>query len=109
METKTKEQYYQELENMFHWDKIIEECESGEFLYEEDMDEDKIGCSLLGSVFQLAPSGKYYMPWTTNQTEQDIEEDNTFYEALDEILDSMNMFLVPGEGDPCDLFAAKYI
>lgn len=60
--------------------------------------------TFLGVVMSLAPSGKYYMPWTTNQTPHDVQRDEAWYEALGEVAGEHDMYITSGEGDPCDLF-----
>jgi len=49
------------------------------------------------------PSGKYYMPWTSNQSRIDEEKDSVFIEALEKSLEDVGLYLTSGEGDPCDL------
>lgn len=68
-------------------------------------DEEYRGMIFLGTVFALSPSGKYYMPWTTNQTVRDEIRDSAFYSALDDIAEEHGMWIESGEGDPCDIFA----
>ena len=75
----------------------------------EESDEQYIGRTFLGTVFALAPSGKYYMPWTTNQTAKDEIRDQAFYEALDTVADEHDLWIENGEGDPCDIFACVAI
>lgn len=72
---------------------------------EDDNSGNKVGHSFLGTVFALMPSGKFYMPWTTNQTEEDVEKDAKFGEALFKVAEEHRMFIENGEDDPCDLFA----
>lgn len=62
----------------------------------------------IGTVFSIFPSGKYYMPWTTNQTEEDVELDAEFKELVEEWLGERNMWLESGEGNPCDLFVCRH-
>ncbi|MDD5059461.1 MAG: hypothetical protein WC516_09970 [Patescibacteria group bacterium] len=62
----------------------------------------------LGSVFSIFPSGKFYMPWTSNQTHRDVFKDEIFREVLESALEYEDMSLENGDGDPCDLFAVKY-
>ena len=90
----------------------------------------------LGSVFALAPSGKYYMPWACGNLDScpkckgkgslpspkgavDCEEcggcgsheayrDELWREATEEAFSAMGLSFEAGEGDPCDLFAAEY-
>jgi hypothetical protein len=59
--------------------------------------------TFLGTVFAIMPSGKYYMPWTSNQTRIDEEKDSVFMEALESILEENGLYLTSGEGDPCDM------
>ena len=60
----------------------------------------------LGSVLNYSPSGKYYAPWTSNQTAQDVVDDGYFWEGLTERLDAdlPGYWIEQGEGDPLDLF-----
>lgn len=62
----------------------------------------------LGTVFAIMPSGKYYMPWTTNQTDEDVEKDADFIEALEEEAAKHGLGVEHGEGDPCDMFLVEY-
>ena len=64
-----------------------------------------IASAFLGSVFALYPSGKYYMPWCTNQTIKDMVRDQAYNDALEEVAESNGMWITCGEGDPCDIFA----
>ena len=107
MEQKTLEQYEAEIRE-WDWDGIKADA----LVNADDPDITETGESgetisrvFLGTVFALAPSGKYYMPWTSNQTEEDVDEDSKFYEALDNVAEEHGMFIESGEGDPCDLFA----
>jgi hypothetical protein len=74
-----------------------------------DDDESKIECAYVGSVFSIFPSGKFYMPWTTNQTIKDVWKDEAFSEALSNILESHNMWFQGGEGDPTDIFICRSV
>jgi hypothetical protein len=88
-------------------DAIAQECranaEPG-----EDGDE-LVGRCFLGTVFAVMPSGKYYMPWTSNQTRSDETRDGAYMEALEDFLSQAGCWLESGEGDPCDMFAAMII
>ena len=63
----------------------------------------------LGSVFSIFPSGKFYAPWTTNQTIRDVWHDRAFAEALESVLDEYGMWFESGEGDPTDLFICTHL
>jgi hypothetical protein len=106
METKTYEEYKAEIEQ-WDWAKI--KADAIKNPQSKDGDGNDIGMEFLGTVFALAPSGKYYMPWTSNQTEKDVTEDEKFYKALDDVAEAHGMFIENGEGDPCDLFASVVI
>jgi len=64
------------------------------------------GVCYLGTVMSIYPSGKYYMPWCTNQTSHDEQRDEAFGEALEEKAAEFHGWIETGEGDPCDLFFA---
>ena len=72
-------------------------------------DEDgHVGSSYLGSVMQLTPSGKFYMPWTTNQTADDVERDSRWFDALEQVATKHGGWIESGEGDPTDLYFMRY-
>jgi len=63
----------------------------------------------VGSVFSVFPSGKFYTPWTSNQTCWDVYQDEIFRECLEEILGENDIVLENGEGSSEDLFFIKYM
>jgi hypothetical protein len=67
-----------------------------------------VGSYYLGSVLSLTPSGKFYMPWTTNQTADDVERDARWYAALEAVATKMGGWIENGEGDPTDLYFLRY-
>jgi hypothetical protein len=75
----------------------------------DEESDDAVGSTYLGSVFALTPSGKFYMPWTSNQTRSDETRDGAWWDALDEIADEHGMWIEQGEGDPCDVFACTMV
>ena len=87
---------------------IKAECESNA---EPDIDGDGdlIGRCYLGTVMNIYPSGKYYMPWCSNQTRTDETRDECYGAALEEFFDAAGMWIESGEGDPCDLFACCHV
>lgn len=70
--------------------------------------EGHVGSSYLGSVMSLYPSGKFWMPWTTNQTNDDMDRDSRFGEALDEVASKHLGWIESGEGDPTDIYFMRY-
>jgi hypothetical protein len=63
----------------------------------------------LGKVYNLNPSGKYYMPWCSNVTEREARKDAIWQERLEKELASIGAFPASGEGDSTDLFAVMCI
>lgn len=62
----------------------------------------------IGTVFNLTPSGKYYMPWAcSNVTEAEADKDVEWYDAVQEQLEEIDCYLQHGEGDPCDLLVGE--
>lgn len=62
----------------------------------------------IGSVMNIYPSGKYYMPWSTNVTEAEAAKDEAFGNAFEKAAAKFNIYLQSGEGDPTDLFLVRY-
>jgi CubicO group peptidase (beta-lactamase class C family) len=61
----------------------------------------------LGSVMSIYPSGKFYMHWTTNQTNDDVRRDQAFQAAIEKIEKKFNIYFDNGEGDPTDVFVKR--
>lgn len=102
---KLKQRYLNEIK-AWNWDKLKEEASKYKH---KDFDGDTRAECFLGTVFSLMPSGKYYMPWTTNQTIKDEIRDSAYMEALEEVAEENGMYITGGEGDPCDLFAGMVV
>lgn len=90
------------LEEISQWDfaSLKANCLDNIF---EDIDGEKRAETFLGTVFAILPSGKYYMPWCSNQTRIDEEKDSVFMETLESTLEAVGFYLTSGEGDPCDM------
>lgn len=90
------------------FDAIKVELEKAEWEQDEEPDRE-VRRIFLGTVFALAPSGKYYMPWAcSNVTEEEAEEDEKWRDAVEAELNKFDAHIASGEGDPCDLFAEQY-
>ena len=64
----------------------------------------------LGSVLDITPSGKYYMPWAcSNVTEEEAYNDEAWWEEMDALAEKHGCFLTSGEGDACDVFLCRVI
>lgn len=94
--------YKQEIES-WKWDVIeklaLENCRV-------DEDDTIIASCLIGSVFSLFPSGKFYMPWTTNQTRADETKDAMFLEALEKVAESKGFYQT---GECEDIFLERVV
>ena len=85
------------------WSKIAVIADETRF-QREDM---QLGSTYLGSVMNIFPSGKYWMPWTTNQNSEDMRRDSAFAQALDKVAEKFGGWIETGEGDPTDLYFVK--
>lgn len=101
-----KKHYRAEIDAGTDWDALKQEASE---YPDEDGDGDPIGRVYLGSVMSIMPSGKYYMPWCTNQSRSDETRDAAYWEALEEAAEEHGMWIDGGEGDPTDLFACCHI
>lgn len=90
-----KQRYTEEI-GRWDWDTLAEEVVQQE-AYEGTRR------LLLGTVFAIMPSGKFYAPWTTNQTRSDITRDTAFFEALTEVAGEMGGWIESSD-DLCDIF-----
>ena len=96
------------METNLNYEAIILEMEVADTV--EDFDGNKIKSIYLGTCFDLLPSGKYYTPWAnSNVSEEEANQDEEWYNEVEERLSAMGMYLESGEGDPCDLYICKII
>ena len=89
----------------FNWDEIEKALNEAEPFVNEYGD--VVRMVYVGTVFSLTPSGKYYMPWTSNQTQEDIEADSAWWEKVEAEAEERGLFFASGEGDPCDIFIGR--
>ena len=95
------DQYKEQISSEWNFDGIKAECL--DYVREED-GEKRAEC-YIGSVLSIMPSGKCYMPWTTNQTRLDVEKDSLFNEAMEEIFEAHGLYLTSSDGDGLDMVA----
>lgn len=107
-------EYREQIENKWKWDYIISELEARfeEYLMNEyevkDYGEDPCYGIFVGTVFNMTPSGKYYLPFAcSNVTIKEALKDEIFWSALEDVLEEKELFWQSGEGDPCDVFFCK--
>lgn len=90
-----------------HADGMIREYESvksdKEYLKSDYCDDDQYICVYYGDILYLNPSGKFYTFWTTNQTDEDVDQDTLFWEEVESILSEKGLWVESGEGDACDI------
>lgn len=96
-----KAHYAQRIASEWKWDKIVAEAKQNVEPSEEG--DGNIGRCYLGSILRIAPSGKYYAPWTTNQTSADETRDAAYMEALEEAAEKAGGYITGSEGDGCDV------
>lgn len=89
----------------FNWDEIERALDAEEPFVDEAGN--RVRMIYVGTVFSLTPSGKYYMPWTSNQTEEDVEADTEWWEKVEQEAEERGLFITSGEGDPCDIFIGR--
>ena len=98
-----REAFEKAIREEFDWPKMKAEALRNPH-YDPDVEDDV--CSVfLGTIMALTPSGKYYMPWAcSNVSEEEAQQDEAWYEALEAVADSYDGWVESGENDPCDLF-----
>ena len=89
---------------------ILKNSNDPDIVEVDEYDGTKRASTFLGTVFNIMPSGKYYMPWAcSNVTAREAYRDEVFSEVLEAIAGQHGMYLFSGEGDPCDIFAGMVI
>ncbi len=97
-------EYYLEEMKAVNWEAIKRACIQNCLQeLEREYDGSYLGRDYLGSVFSLTPSGKFYMPWTSNVTEVEAEVDSLWWEAVEESALEHGVYISSGDGD--DIFA----
>jgi len=106
--------YREEIESEYKWNRIISELDARfeEYLMNEyevkTWDEDPCYGIFVGTVFNMTPSGKYYLPFAcSNVTIKEALKDEIFWSAMEDVLEEKELFHQSGEGDPCDVFFCK--
>jgi len=85
----------------FDWDSLVSDAKANA----EEEDGQMIGQAFIGTVFDVMPSGKFYMPWAHgNVTPWEAAQDEVFREHLEAEASERGGSIEGGEGDPCDLF-----
>lgn len=72
------------------WGSIVKDANDN---IEPDEFGDMRGRAWLGSTMGLAPSGKVYAFWTTNQTSSDIRRDEAFWDAVEQVAEERGGYI----------------
>lgn len=91
-----------------NWEALVREIEASDII--EDECGNEVKSVYLGSVFSLSPSGKYYTPFaSSNVNEKEAEEDEAWYQELEETAGKHGLFIESGIGDPTDIIVTKLV
>lgn len=89
-----------EIETGINWDIVVTDIAQQSAKEQEQR-------LFLGTVFSLAPSGKYYTMWANNNVSlSEALQDRVFFEKLELEASAHNMWVEHGD-DPCDIFVVK--
>jgi hypothetical protein len=94
------------MNSIFDWGEVLKNVDDSE---KYEIDGDTIKSTLLGSVFDLLPSGNYYTFANSNVTLEEVRKDEEFWERLESEASEYGLFVFCGEGDPTIIFAGKII
>ena len=97
---KLYNQYKEEIES---WDWVGLKTDALTNCYFNQCNEEVMTSTFIGTVMSLFPSGKYYMPWCTNQTIKDKIRDSAFQKALEDVADEYDCYVTHSDSDPCDM------
>ena len=98
-----KEKYKIDCKNILEY---VEKNIDGE---NEQVNDDNVYKTVyIDSVFSIYPSGKFYMPWTTNQNHRDVYKDEIFREVLEDMLSDNDLYL-DDRGDSDGIYISKSI
>lgn len=95
--------YRPEIES-WTWDYIEAQVHKN-LMIDHDNKDQVIGSCWVGTTLGVMPSGKIYAMWTSNQTQEDVNRDQQFNEALEEVVEKHGFFVNWGESN--DLFISK--
>jgi len=83
--------FYSQLLHEYDWEKIQREARQGPVY--------------LGNVISLTPSGKYYVPFASNNiTRTEAKRDESWWKALEKAADKYLLSVITSPDDPTDIF-----
>lgn len=84
----------------FNWEFIEKALKTSKLYKDEDCCDGEWRQSwYVGSILNIYPSGKFYMPWSSNVTEEEAAADEEFREELEKELEARGWYME----NPCDL------
>lgn len=93
--------YTYQIENGCDWREIVRDAK-------RHLDEDGIGWCFLGTVLELAPSGKYWTGFASrNVRAREAKRDVSYFNALDKVAAKHGGMIERGN-DPLDVFFCVY-
>ena len=105
------DKYSKQIETEYHWDNILSELNNPDnnCIVDDEFNDCKYASLYIGSSLSIYPSGKFYMPWACSNIENVREAllDECYREALENKLESLDLWMESGEGDPLDTFFCK--
>ena len=97
------------MEPIFILSEVRERLNKEQWVNDDPEDDSEKRSIFIGTVFNLVPSGKYYMPWAcSNVTDEEAKKDADWYLQAEEELGTIGCYLDSSEGDPCDLFICEF-
>jgi hypothetical protein len=101
------EMWKQQMDEIRNICKLIEK--NGEYIKADRFDhEEPYYAQYVGTVFNMTPSGKYYMPFaSSNISVKEAAIDEFWREEFEIVLEEEGCWNEGGQGDPCDIFICK--
>lgn len=88
--------FAEQIRGRWDWDMVIAYAKRN---VGEDEDGNVAGRELLGSTLTITPSGKFYMPWSSNITHEEANVDTCFREALEAVAEEKGGWIEDFSGD----------
>ena len=87
-----------ELQAMFAFNAELENARSS-----ADIDCEMEYRCFAGNILHISPSGKLYVPWSTNVTQEEADADEEWRNELDKTAKEAGLYFTEGEGNSCDM------
>ena len=88
--------------------KICRSIERNGEIIKDAFEDNHYYAEYVGTVFNMTPSGKFYMPFaSSNVSVKEAAIDEFWQEEFERILSEEDCWQQSGEGNPCDIFICK--